>query len=148
MQVTKKHVVGYTHAFTSYGHSYGERFDSLKNSCEKFQAWFTHTGNTKFRSFNSRGSEERAGINLIQRGGISLILRLTDPVTEDHLKFCPFCGAELVLKCTKSIELKPKTKEIPDGYEEIVKWQEPDQDTRIKAELTSEEEAILNTPCP
>ncbi|MBI2064861.1 MAG: hypothetical protein HYT62_02265 [Candidatus Yanofskybacteria bacterium] len=141
--MTERHIVGYTHAFTC-GHNYGERFDRLKNCCEKFQAWFTQTGNTKHRSFNSRYPEERAGINLVQRGGISLVLRLTDPAYEDDLNFCPFCGAEIVLKCTKSVELRPKTKQVPDGYEEIIRQQSPDQTTHIKAELTQESDNRLD----
>ena len=121
--MTEKHIVGYTHAFIC-GHSYGERFDRLEGCCDKFEYWFVHTGNTKYRSFNSRYPEERSGINLTTRGVLSLILRLKDPFYEDWIKFCPFCGAKIVLKCTKSVELKPKTKEVPDGYEEVIKWQE------------------------
>src|SRR3989344_4726874 len=100
----KKCLVGYTHAFTSFGQSFGERFDRLEPCCDKFQTWFLTTGNDKFRSFNSRSPEERAGINLVRRGGISLILRLTNPTMENELKFCPFCGASTELKCTKSVE--------------------------------------------
>lgn len=126
--MAKKHIVGYTHGSLG-GHSYGERFDRLENSCEKFEAWFIHTGNTKYTSFNRRSPEDRPGINLTQRGGISLVLRLEDPehrerITDDHIRFCPFCGAEVELKCTKSVELKRKKKEVDDGYTETITREE------------------------
>ena len=124
--MAEKHIVGYANGFTSGGLCYGERFDRLENACEKFEKWFIHTGNTKYRSFNNHSHEERNGINLTCRGGISLVLRLADKrsIDEDHLKFCPFCGSEIELKCTKSVELKNKMKQVTDGYEEIVKWED------------------------
>jgi hypothetical protein len=142
--MAEEHVVGYTNTYTSV-RCYSERFDILEGCCEHFEYWFTHTGNTKYRSFNSCSSEERNGINLIRRGGLSLVLRLLDnrgSVTEDHLKFCPFCGGEIKLECTKSVNLEPKTKQVPDGYEEILKWQEPDEATRIKEEVTKQPQTV------
>lgn len=113
--------IKYTTSFLE-GLAYGERFNGLDNCCDLFREWFFITGNSKVTSFNSVNeptSDPRGknGFLLVGRGNkFSLFLRNGNSETE--IKFCPFCGAKVLMQNTKRVNLKNKTKTVPDGFDE------------------------------
>jgi hypothetical protein len=104
----------------------GDIFDKIVPCCDKFNRWFDSTGPRKRVTFNQPAPQDMNGLNLAMRGGsLKLIFRLELSLRilmTDEMKFCPFCGAEIEVKCTKSVTLKEKTKEIFDGYDEEITW--------------------------
>ena len=128
----RKCVIGFKRAFTSWDHLlYGAVFDKLMPCCDSFRKWFEITGHRKRNSFDIPSERESNGFNLVTRGGrfvlVNRIVMSSHNLFEDEVKFCQSCGASVEVKCTKSVELKPRKKEIPDGYDEEIKWQEGEQ---------------------
>lgn len=123
----KKCIVGFkTAIMEGSGHIYGYVFDKLEPCCDKFNWLFYDTGQYKLTHFNSR-TEEREGLNLVTRGGmLILVLRIVGVIIiyEEQVASCPFCGVKIEVKRTKGVVLKPRTKQVPDGYDEEIKWQE------------------------
>jgi len=134
----RKCVVGYKRGIRKGStHVYGEIFDKLEPCCDSFRKWFESTGATKINSFSQPYTREKDGLNLVTRGHKqTLVMRLEvshNIAFENELRFCPFCGSEIEVKCTKSVTLIPRKKEVPDGYDEEVYW-------------TSEESKPANEP--
>jgi len=123
-------IVGYKRAIISSGHVYGEVFDKLEPCCDQFKRLFFDTGQNKISIFKFP-VDEREGLNLVTRGdALTLVLRISRSpgvIYEGKVSSCLFCGRKVVVKCTKSVELIPRKKEVPDGYTEEVKWQEGEQ---------------------
>ncbi|MBI2035575.1 MAG: hypothetical protein HYT12_02735 [Candidatus Liptonbacteria bacterium] len=117
-------VVGYKSATIQGGYGYGERFDNLEPCCESFEETFRYTGNHKVSDFNceSDAYNSKPGINLIVRGELKVILSPSQAsglsTAEAEMRFCPFCGAEIVLKKTRSVRLVMQEKTVPAGFKE------------------------------
>ncbi|MDP3792241.1 MAG: hypothetical protein Q8Q89_00775 [bacterium] len=127
----RKCVIGFKRAFSSDTHHlYGNVFDKLEPCCDQFKRLFFDTGHQKFNNFNSH-LDERDGLNLVTRGSVlTLVLRISRTpgvIYEERVESCPFCGVKIEVKCTKSVELRPRTKQVPDGYDEEIKWQKGEQ---------------------
>lgn len=124
-------VVGFKRAVVQGSvHIYEEVFDRLESCCDKFKRLFFDTGQNKISVFNGR-TDERDGLNLVTRATrMTLVLRISRTpgvIYEEKVNSCPFCERKVVVKWTKSVELIPRKKEVPDGYDEVVKWQEGEQ---------------------
>lgn len=137
-KVEKRCIVGYKRATIAGScHIHGEFFDKLEPCCEKFSRLFYDTGHLKFRSFDSRTIEERDGLNLLTWGNVlTLVLRISRSlgvIYKEKVTSCPFCETKIKVECTKSVELKPRKKEVPDGYDEEIKWQEGEQERDDKS---------------
>lgn len=124
MAKKEKCLIGYKVA-TINGRLYGHVFDQLISCCTKFRRWFENTGSSKISSFNHPRERERNGFNLVYRVvHFKLVIRI-DPISsgsgllEDEMRFCPFCGAEVEVRCTKSVVLTKRMKEVFDCYEEV-----------------------------
>ncbi|MBI4158215.1 MAG: hypothetical protein HY505_01145 [Candidatus Yanofskybacteria bacterium] len=157
----KRCVVGYKRAAVEgSGHTYGEVFDKLDACCHEFRRWFEDTGNYKTTSFNHPENPSQRldnGFCFETRGSmLTLVLRAhTEPnpkfceiVPADKINFCPFCGAEVEVKCTKSVTLKPRTKEVFDGYDEEVIWEKGGENPqgRFKEVLNEASERVAAWP--
>ncbi len=124
MPKKKKCVVGYKTAVMGNGWVYGQVFSKLDACCKEFEEWFKKTGNTKSTDFNSPGGapyDEQNGFNFVTRGkNLEVELRLTDPFKVGTVKFCHSCGAKIEIKEVARVALKPRQKQVSDGYEEIL----------------------------
>jgi hypothetical protein len=96
---------------------FGERFDHLQGCCISFGQAFFNTGNQKSGSWGQGNLyDSKPGLNLIVRGGA---LKLS--LCGEDVHFCPWCGSTVEVKKSKDVILKQKTKEVPDGFDEIEK---------------------------
>lgn len=122
MPEKKKCIVGYKTGVNERGFVYGIVFSKLDVCCDEFEQWFYSTGNTKVDNFNSSGApySERNGFNFVTRGEkLEIELRVTNPLRTGTILFCPFCQAEIEIKEVEVVTLKPKHKQVFDGYEEV-----------------------------
>jgi hypothetical protein len=112
--------IGYVTGVLSSGFIYGDRFDTMNKCCDTFSEWFSVTGDRKYSGFSFRHMvdlEVRDGLCFgSYHGKTTLTVRIRG--YEEEVKFCPFCGAKIVIENTKRIRLKERTKTIPDGYDE------------------------------
>ena len=123
----KKCVVGYKRVVKESG-DIGYIFDKLIPCCPNFQRWFERTGNFKLNSVNQPSLRETNGFNLVLRSDCFVLVNRLElslgSLVETEVKFCQSCGKSVEMRCTQMIELKPRTRVIHDGYDEIVRWQE------------------------
>ena len=120
MSQQKECVVGLKKVLLSSRHAYGYVLDELKPCCNDFGHWFHGTGNRKITSVNFVQGDDRNGFNLVTRGNKKVVvLRSLDPSKESRINFCPFCGAEVIVKITRVVELRRREKTIFDGYDEV-----------------------------
>jgi hypothetical protein len=103
------------------GMVYGEAFCELRPCCSQFKVWFNDARARK--GFDDSLHRSVNGINLTASGGdIYVALRLAEGdglFMEDKMRFCPFCGAEIEVKRTRTVELRERLKQVHDGYDEI-----------------------------
>ena len=115
--------VGYVAGTMENGHSYGIRFDRLTPCCQEFRRWFNETGNVKIRNFDVTDAApygDRPGFNFVTRGQELLIELLTEnPTKTGRVNFCPFCSAKIEVEKTGTVTLRQKTRQVPDGLEEV-----------------------------
>jgi hypothetical protein len=109
-------VVYYKKGWLDSGTLYGEAFDRLDACCGSFKDTFHRTGNTKSRTFGTGDLyTEGNGLNFVVRGKLDLFL------CGEAVKFCPWCGASVEVKCSRDVTLRQKTREVPDGFEEVAR---------------------------
>ncbi|KKT81256.1 MAG: hypothetical protein A3B99_05175 [Candidatus Yanofskybacteria bacterium RIFCSPHIGHO2_02_FULL_44_12b] len=94
----------------------GYAFDKLEPCCRTFNFEFFRTGNTKknFFSKDSLREDTGSGLNLIVHGNQP---KLTLSTIEIY--FCPWCGSPITVQRSKSVTLRQRMMEVPNGYEEV-----------------------------
>lgn len=120
-------VVGYKTGVNERGYVHGHIFSELNECCDEFRRWFHSTGNHKVPTFNKSHAphdDEKNGVNFVTRGGeLQIELRLSESENDscpkvNQVRFCPFCGAKIEIKETRTVRLVPKYRSVFDGYQE------------------------------
>jgi hypothetical protein len=125
--MARKCIIEYTLAKKKESGDIRYFFDKLVPCCDTFKRLFEATVPHKTVSFQEPVVSEVNGMNLVTRGGIfKLVLRLELPrrTIENEIKFCQSCKAEIRLKCTQKVDLKPKYRKILDGYDVKITWKQ------------------------
>jgi len=101
-------LVGYTTELFGRGVVYNRKFSELKSCCNEFECVFVPT--------IGRGVWDGIILSITEGGVVLLFDRMYS------IKFCPFCGAEVEVKETKAVKMKPKYKQVQvqDGFEKEV----------------------------
>ncbi len=112
----KKCVIYYKRGWVSPHLCYGDLFDELRDCCDTFKHKFFSTGNEKRGTWGRSDlfNERPGGLNLVVRGGKPNLL-----LSGEAINFCPWCAAPIEIKKSKDVTLRDKTKEVPDGVEEV-----------------------------
>ena len=117
MTQDKKCVVCYKKGWINGRLCYGDQFDELRECCVMFKNIFFNTGNEKSNIWGKGNlyDSKSDGLNLVVRGGELKLLLYGEPIS-----FCSWCGSGIEIRMTKNVTLKNKTKEVPDGMEEVL----------------------------
>lgn len=110
-------VVGYKKKLMPDGvRVYGYGFDKIIGCCEEFESIFTRSQAQKTPFDDLLQTHE--GLHLVKRGKyLRVVLSIRNH--EYNVKHCPFCGCKVEIKETKRVQLKKRTRTVPDGYDEI-----------------------------
>jgi len=136
MEANKRRcIIGIKKGISPNGHEYGWVLESLNPCCKTFEKWFENTGNHKKTFFNQPNSKENNGFCLVTRGSLpTLVLRVDieggsprfPSIREDEVNYCLFCSTKIEIRTVKIVELRKRTREIPDGFEEVVLHPKPE----------------------